>query len=126
MERRYNVLAHDSNGCYWPSVAPVIGDFEECNLVIPNIITSDDPSVASISQSNDNNAFFVKSLRLYHNSELTVYNRWGVAVYHSDDYRNDWVPRDLHDGTYYYALQLRQPNGTFQRYAGDLTVLMGE
>ena len=125
-EGRYNVLALDSNGCYWPSVAPVIVDFEECNLVIPNIITPDGPAGASISQSNDNNAFFVKSLRLYPNSKLTVYNRWGTVVYHSDNYRNDWVPRDLQDGTYYYVLQLRQPNGTFQRYAGDLTVLLGE
>lgn len=125
-EGRYNVLAADSNGCNWPSIAPVIIDFEECNLVIPNIITPDGPAGASIGQSNDNNAFFVKSLRLYPNSKLTVFNRWGNTVYHSDNYQNDWVPRDLSDGTYYYVLELRQPNGTFQKYAGDLTILMGE
>jgi len=125
-EGRYNVIALDSNGCYWPSIAPVIVDFEECDLVIPNIITPDGPPGASISQSNDNNAFFVKSLRLYPNSKLTVYNRWGNTVYHSDNYKNDWVPRDLSDGTYYYVLQLRQPNGTYVRYAGDVTILMGE
>jgi hypothetical protein len=61
-----------------------------------------------------------------HQQNSTTANRWGAVVYHSDDYRNDWVPRDLHDGTYYYILQLRQPNGTFQKYAGDLTILMGE
>jgi hypothetical protein len=125
-EGRYNVLAADSNGCNWPSIAPVIIDFEECNLIIPNIITPDGPAGASIGQSNDNNAFFVKSLRLYPDSKLTVYNRWGNTVYHSDNYQNDWVPRDLSDGTYYYVLDLRQPNGTFQKYAGDLTILMGE
>lgn len=125
-EGRYNVIALDSNGCNWPSIAPVIVDFEDCQLIIPNIITPDGPAGASISQSNDNNAFFVQSLRLYPNSKLTVYSRWGKQVFHSDNYKNDWVPRDLNDGTYYYVLQLRQPNGTFQKYTGDLTVLMGE
>jgi hypothetical protein len=121
-EGRYDVIALDSNGCFWPSIAPVIIDFEECDLVIPNIITPDGPPGASIGQSNDNNAFFVKSLRLYPDSKLTIYNRWGTAIYHSDDYQNDWVPRDVAGGTYYYVLQLRQPNGTFQNYAGDLTI----
>jgi hypothetical protein len=125
-EGRYNVIVLDTNGCSWPSIAPVIVDFEECELVIPNIITPDGPAGASISLSNDNNAFFVKSLRLYPDSKLTIFNRWGNKVYHSDDYQNDWVPRDLPDGTYYYVLQLRQPNGTFQNYSGDLTVLLGE
>ena len=122
-EGRYSVVALDSNGCYWPSIAPVIVDFEECDLVIPNIITPNGPPGASISQSNDNNAFFVKSLRLYPDSKLSVFNRWGQRVYHSDDYRNDWVPRDLSEGTYYYVLQLRQPNGTYRNYAGDVTVV---
>jgi hypothetical protein len=125
-EGRYNVIALDTNGCYWPSIAPVIVDFEECELIIPNIITPDGPAGSSISQSNDNNAFFVKSLRLYPNSKLTVYNRWGNKVYHSDDYENDWVPRDMPDGTYYYVLQLRQPNGSYVKYAGDVTILNGE
>lgn len=122
-EGRYNLVALDSNGCYWPSIAPVIVDFEECDLVIPNIITPNGPPGASISQSNDNNAFFVKSLRLYPDSKLSVFNRWGQRVYHSDDYRNDWVPRDLSEGTYYYVLQLLQPNGTYRNYAGDVTVV---
>jgi hypothetical protein len=125
-EGRYNVLVLDTNGCFWPSIAPVIIDFEECQLVIPNIITPDGPPGASISLSNDNNAFFVKSLRLYPDSKLTVYNRWGNEIYHSDDYQNDWVPRDISDGTYYYVLQLRQIDGTYRNYAGDLTVLRGE
>jgi hypothetical protein len=123
-EGRYDVVALDTNGCFWPSIAPVIIDFEECDLVIPNIITPNGPPGASISQSNDNNAFFVKSLRLYPDSKLTVYNRWGTAIYHSDDYQNDWVPRDITAGTYYYVLQLRQPNGSYRNFAGDLTILL--
>jgi hypothetical protein len=126
LEGEYSVLVLDTNGCFWPSISPVVIDFEECQLLIPNIITPDGPPGGSMSLSNDNNAFFVKSLVLYPGSKLTIFNRWGNEVYHSDNYLNDWSPRDIPDGTYYYVLQLRQPNGTFQKYAGDLTVLMGE
>lgn len=44
--------------------------------------------------------------------EIRIFNRWGSAVYKSDDYTNDWDGRNdagvpLPDGTYYYVLSLK-------------------
>lgn len=125
-EGRYNVVALDSNGCAWPSIAPVIVDFEICQLLIPNIITPDGPAGADISLSNDNNAFFVQSLKLHPGSRLSVFNRWGNAIYHSENYKNDWVPKDVDGGTYYYVLELKMNDGSFRNYTGSLTILKEE
>lgn len=43
--------------------------------------------------------------RYYESSELTVFNRWGRIVYHSNDYQNDWDGDNLSDGTYFYVLK---------------------
>ena len=41
----------------------------------------------------------------YESSELTIFNRWGRVVYHSNDYQNDWDGDNLSDGTYFYVLK---------------------
>ena len=43
--------------------------------------------------------------RYYESSELTIFNRWGRVVYHSNDYQNDWDGGGLADGTYFYVLK---------------------
>ncbi|WP_197031862.1 gliding motility-associated C-terminal domain-containing protein [Hymenobacter swuensis] len=64
-------------------------------VLIPNIITPNGDGL--------NDVFTVRGLSPGP-WMLTVYNRWGVQVYHARDYRNDWgagVPA----GQYYYLLQ---------------------
>ena len=43
--------------------------------------------------------------RYYESSELTIFNRWGRIVYHSNDYQNNWDGDNLPDGTYFYVLK---------------------
>ena len=43
--------------------------------------------------------------RYYESSELTIFNRWGRIVYHSNDYQNNWDGGGLSDGTYFYVLK---------------------
>jgi hypothetical protein len=38
--------------------------------------------------------------------QLTVVNRWGVSVYGSDDYKNDWDGRGLEGGVYYINIKV--------------------
>lgn len=120
---RYDVIAEDTNGCTWPSVTPVYVVFESCVLEIPNIITPDGPAGGDVRTSRDNNAFFIASLSVHPGSRLTVYDRWGKITYHSDDYKNDWVPDDVSDGVYYYILELRLSDGSFRNYSGYVTIL---
>ena len=43
--------------------------------------------------------------RYYESTELTIFNRWGRVVYHSNDYQNNWDGGGLSDGTYFYVLK---------------------
>jgi len=64
-------------------------------FLIPNVITP--------NQDGANDAFVVRGLPPGPWA-LTVYNRWGGRIYHSNDYRNDWGA-DAAPGVYFYLLQ---------------------
>jgi gliding motility-associated-like protein len=55
-----------------------------------------------------------------------VYNRWGIEVYRSEDYRNDFDGRyrgaPLPDGTYYYVVKYTNDEGTLINRASYLTI----
>ena len=77
----------------------------DAGLVAPTIFTPND--------DGDNDAFVVPGLSDYPGSKLSVYNRWGDEVYHSEDYRNDWEgtfrAEPLPVGTYFFLLQVNSP-----------------
>ncbi|GEM_PF-5017654 len=63
-----------------------------------------------------NDRFYVENLEFYPGSKLQVFNRWGQEVFSQAAYNNDWEPRELEDGSFYYSLTLpegRQLNGFF-------------
>ncbi len=63
-----------------------------------------------------NDVLKIDGLEMYPNSKMTIFNRWGVLVYESNNYQNDWDGRSqsslnvggdqLPEGTYYYLLEL--------------------
>ncbi len=94
----YNVMltVQDAFGCKDSIVKTII----VYNTVeIPNVITSNNDNV--------NDLFEIKGLKPQ--STLTILNRWGEVVYHSDNYQNNWDGRDvkgdkLIEGVYTYLL----------------------
>lgn len=75
-------------------------------LKVPNIIT---PGKADAV----NDTFFVQYGEDMRSPEaagiqvnLKVFNRWGVKVYESADYRNDWGGEGVETGIYYYHVTL--------------------
>lgn len=38
-------------------------------------------------------------------AEVEIFNRWGVSVYQSDKYQNDWKPTDLIPGCYFFTVR---------------------
>jgi len=61
-------------------------------------------------------------LNLYDIKRVTIFNRWGTQVFHSDDYQNDWDGGDVSDGVYFYVVELWKGNvDTY--YYGTLTVM---
>jgi|GEM_PF-456881 len=70
--------------------------------------------VNAMSPNGDgkNEYFIVKGLDKYPGANLFVFNRWGSMVYQAKDYHNDWNGSGLSEGTYYYKLEVKQPEGT--------------
>lgn len=65
-------------------------------FIIPNVFTP-------YPGSPGYNDFFVIA-NLPGNSELKIWDRWGMLVYESSDYLNNWDAAGLKDDTYYYIL----------------------
>jgi len=73
------------------------GRSEPCEVVISNIIT---PNV-----DGKNDYFFIKNLDQFPGTTVKILNRWGLNVYNSSDYKNDWNG-DVPDGVYFYTVSL--------------------
>lgn len=58
---------------------------------------------------------------------VSVYNRYGTLVYHSDNYQDDWRGtyrnKNCPDGTYYYVIKLAHTNQKEQIFKGNVTIL---
>ncbi|MEZ5030626.1 MAG: gliding motility-associated C-terminal domain-containing protein [Saprospiraceae bacterium] len=86
-----------------------------CNLLV--IHTGFSPNGDNI---NDN--FTIDGIEDYPNNELTVFNRWGLKIYHQKGYKNNWngnwEDQILPDGTYFYVLK----DGEGETYSGYVQI----
>ncbi|MBW7867180.1 MAG: gliding motility-associated C-terminal domain-containing protein [Brumimicrobium sp.] len=74
--------------------------------------------VESFSPNGDgsNDFFHIDNLEEYPKTEIWIYTRWGLEVYHNEDYKNDWDGTSqnalnigseiLPEGTYYYIVKM--------------------
>ena len=67
-------------------------------LFIPNVITPNGDGL--------NDTFTVRSLGVYPDNELRIFNRYGKEVFAQENYANDWAAAT--PGMYYYELHLTQ------------------
>ncbi len=63
------------------------------------------PNVFSPNNDGVNDAFHIVNIQYYPNT-LTIFSRWGTAVYEARNYANQWRGADAPDGTYFYVLIL--------------------
>lgn len=81
----------------------------------------------AVSPNGDgaNDFFHIGGIGAYPNNRLCIFNRWGNQVLLKDGYNNEfdgrWENRDLPDGTYFYILELNDPDkrsfkGFFEMY----------
>ena len=69
------------------------------NLFIPNIVTLNDDGKNEKFQISTGEPMSV-----------TIFNRWGRKLFESGNYQNDWPPKDISAGVYYYETLF--PDGT--------------
>jgi gliding motility-associated-like protein len=98
----------DQGGCTDTvcSIVPVA----PAEVFIPNVITANGDGVNDILK--------FEYLEFYPENHLTIIDRWGVVIYETSDYQNNWDPRPYSDGTYFFRLTLtaadKEYNGFFQ------------
>jgi gliding motility-associated-like protein len=73
------------------------------DIFIPDVITPNGDS--------ENDYFVIRGIEDLSMVEFTVYNRWGLEVFYSADYQNDWggtnkSGNELTNDTYFYVLNV--------------------
>ncbi len=111
----YSVVGTDVNDCQ--SDASVTIKVEvDYNLKPVNLFTP--------NGDGTNDRFYIGNIECYSDCQLNVYNRWGLQVYSSNSYQNDWKGvfnnDPLPDGTYYYIIEC---DGREDRFDGAVTIL---
>ena len=87
---------------------------EQCeDPIIPNIITPNGDDI--------NDKFRITGLG--NNTNLTIYNRWGMKVYEVLDYKNDWEGENLIDGVYYYKINTQRRGNMIETFKGWVQIL---
>jgi gliding motility-associated-like protein/uncharacterized repeat protein (TIGR01451 family) len=103
----YKFVFTNSNGCT---------DTLNVNVTSPNL--DDTPNIVTPNGDGKNDVLIIPGIENYPGSKLSIYNRWGNEVYHSDKYNNDWAGRGLSDGTYYYMFNRKDKAGTVKVFKG--------
>jgi len=70
---------------------------QDCDLYVPNVFTPGNDDL--------NDRLVIANLEKHPNSSLQIYSRWGIRIYESDNYQNDWNGGKFSEGVYYYVLQ---------------------
>lgn len=66
------------------------------------------PNILTPNGDGQNDVFVIRLLELYPDNQLSIYNRWGQQVMHTEGYQNNWGAANLAGGTYFYKLLLRK------------------
>lgn len=70
-----------------------------------------------------NDTWIIEGLYLAPQHQLRIFNRWGLQVFESEDYQNDWGGKwdgnDLPDGTYFYTFE---DLATGKNYSGYIQI----
>jgi len=90
--------------------------------VLPKITIPD-----GITPNGDgkNDTWVIDLIEEYPDAVVEIYNRWGVLLFHAEDYKQDWAGtyngEDLPIGTYYYIIELNDEET--EPFTGPITVL---
>lgn len=59
------------------------------------------PNFVSPNDDGKNDAFEITADDAI---ELHIYNRWGKEIYYAENYQNNWQPKDIASGVYFYEI----------------------
>lgn len=119
------VTVVNSNGC--DTIITQKLNVQVAQIKIGNVLTPDGNNMNDVFKiANDKYSPTDEELypmdKEYEKIELYVFDRWGKRVYANSNYQNDWSPKNLSDGAYFYFIKLIGKYDTDIR-KGSLTIL---
>ncbi|HSY60865.1 MAG TPA: PKD-like domain-containing protein, partial [Cytophaga sp.] len=95
------VIDNVNIGCRTNDATVKVNAVESQDLNIPNLITPNGDNLNDVFILKDK---VTKMDIIKDGSHVEVVNRWGAKVYEANNYENNWVPKDVTDGVYYYHI----------------------
>lgn len=93
----YSLEVTDNNGCK---------DSKSITIHTTNVT---DIRIKSdiLTPNNDgfNDFFEIEDINAYSNCKVVIFDSWGIEVFSSDSYKNDWNGDNLETGAYYYVIE---------------------
>ena len=125
-----DINPYDSLHCYWLGVKDACGMNEKLSpvacLVIPDPLppAADFPNVL-VAGDPDNGRFLPRMQGLMGNLyELSIYNRFGMLVYRTENQDEGWTPTaDTPQGVYVYLLRCRFNTGAIKSFKGTVALI---
>ncbi len=105
-----NFQVYIMDQCGKSITSPVVRVYNQCPLVVPNVITS--------NNDGTNDQLIINNWDDYTQVSLLIFNRWGNLIYENSNYKNDWNGTDrngnpLEEGVYFY---MATPNSEKYEY----------
>ena len=111
----YTIVVYVSDSCgYNTTDYQVINVLPPCAIMIPNIITP--------NGDNANDYFKITNIEHHPNTNVTIFDRWGLKVYENPNYNNEWKGDGVSDGTFFYVIDVPDD----KKYSGFITVFKGK
>jgi|GEM_PF-4203448 len=108
-----------SGSCYSDYSPVKVFVFDKSTLLIPNVFSPNGDGI--------NDTWVITPVGVVNLDNLTVFNRWGQAVYTTRDLNTAWRGtmngNPLPVGTYYYTLQAKDIEGKPFKMSGNVTIL---
>jgi gliding motility-associated-like protein len=71
-----------------------------------------------------NDTWVIDRIQQFQNAQIFVYSRWGARVFQETNYKNDWDGDDLPAATYYFVIELNDPdNFDAPPITGSVTII---
>ncbi|MBL0910740.1 MAG: gliding motility-associated C-terminal domain-containing protein [Bacteroidia bacterium] len=110
----YTVTGTDSNGCVNTDQVKIDVAQSVDAGKIPNIFTPDGDSM--------NDIYTTDQFKECTSFECTIYNRWGVKLYQTNDVLINWAPGSIEDGVYFATIFYTDCNGKQEKHEQHITI----
>ncbi|MCE7053731.1 gliding motility-associated C-terminal domain-containing protein [Algoriphagus sp. AGSA1] len=103
-----SVSSHEQDSDYSNNESTVI--HVQFSIHFPNVFTPNGDGI--------NDTWEITGINLFPTNSLVIVNRWGVEVFGTDNYKNEWTGGNLVEGTYFYSFKWKDDSNQVYEKTG--------